>query len=242
MTEISQTVAFEHAGNRLEATLFMPTIGAPPFGSVLFFPGMTGSRSKYAQFAQALAATGIAAMTVSIRGHEGSSGDVATTTAAEFETDGIAAYDFFVKQDGIDPRRIGICGGSFGGLIAAMTSEVRDVKSIVLRAPAAYTPKMRAEKMGTILAREKQVFHEISDIEGTAAIAAIAKFKGNLLVVACENDDHIPRAVPQAYFDNAKSAVRREFEVLKGAEHSLQNDELRRQFTDRLVRWFAETL
>ncbi|MFA7309787.1 MAG: alpha/beta fold hydrolase [Candidatus Paceibacterota bacterium] len=233
---------FQHAGNTLETDLFMPPSGTPPFAGVLFFPGMTGSRSKYSQFAEALAEKGMAAMTVSIRGHEGSSGDVENTTAAEFETDGIAAYDFFVKQDGIDPRRIGICGGSFGGLIAAVTSEVRPVKSIVMRAPAAYTPEMRQEKMGDILARETHVFNDISNVEGTAAIRAITEFRGSLLVIACENDDHIPLAIPQAYFDNAKLAARKEFEILKGAEHSLQTNALRTQFTDRLVRWFPETL
>ena len=140
MSEMLQTVTFEHAGNKLEATLFIPIIGTAPFASVLFFPGMTGSRSKYSQFAQALAEKGIAAMTISIRGHEGSTGNVATTTAAEFETDGIAAFDFFTKQNGIDPHRIGICGGSFGGLLAGMNSEERDVKKIIVRSPSLFTP------------------------------------------------------------------------------------------------------
>lgn len=237
-----QTVEFQHDGNRLQGDLFMPQVGTPPFAGVLLFPGMTGSRHTYTQYAQALAEKEIAAMTVSLRGHVGSTGIVETTTGAKFETDGIAAYDFFLQQADIRPHRIGICGGSFGGLIAAVLSEIRDVKSILVRAPAAYTPEMREEKMGDIIARELRVFNEISDIENTAAIHAIAKFKGSLLVIACENDTHIPRAIPQAYFDSAKSAARREFEVLKGAEHSLQTDELRGKFCDRLVQWFLETL
>ncbi len=237
-----ETVEISHDGEKLECSLFTPASGTPPYAGVVFFPGMTGNRHKYAQFAQALADNGIAAMTVSIRGHIGSTGDVAETTAAQFETDGTAAYDFFAKQNNIDPHRIGICGGSFGGLLAAMTSEIREVKSILMRAPAAYTPEMREQKMGNILAREKQVFYEVTDIESCAAIQAIAGFTGSLSVVACEKDDHIPRAIPQAYFDNAKLAARKEFEVLKGAEHSLQTEELRSQFTERVVRWFTETL
>jgi esterase/lipase len=123
-----------------------------------------------------------------------------------------------------------------------MISEAREVKSIMLRAPALYTPEMREEKMGNIIERESDIFNEIANVEDAAGIHAIAKFKGSLLVVACENDVIIPQRIPRAYFDNAKLAARKEFEVLKGSEHSLQTDELRSRFTDLLTRWFTETL
>jgi uncharacterized protein len=236
-------ISFPHAGETLTGTLFMPQTGTPPFPGVIFFHGMTSSEKSYLPMAKALSENGIAALTVNIRGHGDSSGTIEETTGAEFETDGIAAYDFFAKQRGIDPDRIGICGGSFGALLAAMISDVRPVRSIVLRAPAAYTPEMRQEKMGEILKREMRVFHEaVSEIARAPAIEAIRKFTGSVLVVASELDTHIPREMAQAYYDNVVLAKRREFEVLKGAEHSLQNDEVKQRFTGLLMQWFAETL
>jgi dienelactone hydrolase len=181
-------------------------------------------------------------MTVNIRGHGKSGGTIDEISAREFETDALAAYDFLTHQREVDANRIGICGGSFGGLLAAMTSKVRSVKSIMVRAPAAYTPEMREERMGAIIARETRVFNEIDDIENTPAVQAISSFKGDLLVMVCENDATIPRAIPQAYFDDAKVAHRKKIEIIVGAEHSLQTEALRKQFIEREVKWFLETL
>lgn len=52
--------------------------------------------------------------------------------------------------------------------------------------------------------------------------------------------NYVPMA--QVYYDNAISTKRREFEILDGAEHSLQNDAVRAAFTQLLTQWFGETL
>jgi dienelactone hydrolase len=237
-----QAISFEHAGERLEGTLSMPTIGKPPYPAVIFFHGMTSSQDKYIPMAQALAAQGVAGMTVNIRGHGKSGGTLDDLTAAELETDGLATYDFLAKQKGIDLQRIGICGGSFGALLAATASASRDVKSMLLRVPAAYTEAMRRTRIQEIMANQEGVFFDIKDARSTPAVNALRDFKGKLLVVASEKDNIIPAAIPQAFYDAAQHATHREFEVMHGAPHAFSGKEMLDQFTARQLKWFVETL
>ena len=236
-------IQFPHAEETLTGTLCMPPEGTPPFPGVLFFHGMTGTEKSYLPYAKALAERGIAALTVNYRGNGDNTSKLVDLTGAQLETDGVAAYDIFIQQPGIDPHRIGLCGGSFGALMAVMVTLKRPVKSVILRAPAAYTPAMREEKMGEILRRETRVFFDaMPEIEKAPAIEAVRKFKGSVLVVASELDNTIPLDMCRAYSDNAIVAERREFEVLKCAEHSLQNDTVKQRFGTRLVEWFESTL
>src|SRR3989338_8764482 len=237
-----QEIEFLHMGEQIMGTLHIPTQGEQPFPGVIYLHGLTSSRKNYVPMAQALAEQRIAAMTLDIGGHGKSGGVFEKLTAADLETDGIAAYDFFVKQKGIDPRRIGLMGGSMGAMLAAVTSEARDVKSIVMRAPAAYTPEMRTWTMDKIDETEIKVFNEQIHPENDPAVRAMGKFGGSLLVIACENDTHIPRKMVQAYYDAGRNAARREFEILPGSEHSPQTEELRQQLSNRQVQWFLETL
>ena len=237
-----QKIEFKSGGERLEGTLCMPNIGEPPYPGVIFFHGLTSSQDKYIPMAEALAQVGIAGMTVNIRAHGQSGGTLETLTARDGISDCIIAYNFLSQLPNVDPSRLGLCGGSFGGLLAASVSQLRDVKSIVQRAPATYSDEMMQMKYTEIMADQGQIFFKIANAHATPGIRAMEKFKGSLLVVACELDAIIPRTIPQAYYDAASAAQRREFIVLKGAEHSLQTDEIRKQFTDQLVKWFLETL
>jgi hypothetical protein len=242
-----EKIHLENAGQRMDGNLFIPvSAGFNPAGKhpgVILLHGLTSTEKRYIPMAQALESSGIAALTLNLRGHGTREGTLDSLSLPDNISDTTAAYDFFVAQKGVDPERIGICGSSYGSALAAAAADKRAVKSLLLRVPAAYTDKMMAMKFSAIMDDEKNIFHAISDLDKTQTIRAMSNFKGSLLIVASEKDDIIPMTIPQAYFDAAASANRKEFEVMADAPHSLSGrEDLLLDFTQRMVRWFAETL
>jgi len=112
-------------------------------------------------------------------------------------------------------------GSSVGAILAAMASEQRPVRSLVFRAPAAYTPEMMQLSMAGTMTNEGRQFHEIKKLEDTPAGQAIKMFRGNLFVVASEKDVIIPPAITSGYLDIAKNSNKRELLTIERATHTL---------------------
>ena len=78
---------------------------------------------------------GIAVVRVDDRGVGGSTGDIDSSTTADFAEDALAGVEFLKHRKEIDPKRIGLIGHSEGGVIAPLAaSQSRDVAFIVLLA------------------------------------------------------------------------------------------------------------
>lgn len=181
---LAKEVTFQSSELSLHATLALPRHQKQSFPGVILFHGMTSSEKSYIALASSLAEIGIAGLAVSMCGHGESEGNFNKATVAESINDGLAAYDFLATQPSIDLNRIGIVGGSVGAIIAAMTSSLRNVQSLVLRAPAAYTNHKMHISMAQTMVNEGKQFHEIDNLEVTPAGKAITKFTGSLLVAA----------------------------------------------------------
>jgi esterase/lipase len=230
-------------GQKMEASLFIPE-GTGPFPAVIILPGFSSNEKRFFDLAEMLRNAHIATLTLNMRGHGESEGELYSTTASDLAKDAIPAYDFLAVRPDIDPARIGISGSSFGAMVGALTSEVRPVKSLLLRAPATYSKKMMITPFKEIADNEKTIFRNSQDeVIKSAAIRAIDRYTGNLLVVASGNDDVIPYLIPQMYYDRAINSARREIEILEGAPHSLSpTPEFKAKFNDRALKWFLETL
>ena len=84
-----------------------------------------------------LSSRGIAVLRYDDRGFGESTGaeTLAKATTEDFARDASAAVDFLLKHEQINPRQIGLCGHSEGGLIAPMVAGMReDLAFIVLMA------------------------------------------------------------------------------------------------------------
>jgi hypothetical protein len=237
-----QKIEITNTGQRMNGTLFVPTSQDKSPG-VIFFHGLTSSEARYVGMAERLLENGIAALTINLRGHGTSEGVLSSLSLMDSISDAIAAYDFFAVQSGVDASRIGICGSSYGATLAAAVTAKRAVKSLLLRAPAAYTDAMIAMNFDDLMKQEDDVFKSMNDLESTRAIQDVSTFRGNLFVVASENDDIIPLKIPEAYFNAAISAEQKEFEIMKGAPHGLgRRPDLLEEFTVKMTNWFAKTL
>lgn len=234
--------SIEVQGQRVDGTLSIPNNRKKNPG-VIFFHGSGSSEKRYVGMAEQLMGNGIASLAFSMRGHGGTSeGTLNSVTAKDNILDAIAVYDFFVKQEGVDPERIGICGSSYGAVIGVALSEEHNIKSIVLRAPAIYTDEMMETKLDSILADEKHIFNALSNIKHTSIVRAISKFKGDLLIIASENDELIPVSIPQTLFKEASLAKIKKLKIMKNAPHALVDPKQGQEFTDILTKWFKETL
>lgn len=237
-----QKVSFQSDGLNIHGTLVMPDEVNKPFPGVIIFHGMTSSEAGYVPLAAKLAEHGIAGLAVSMRGHGESDGDFNKSTVAEAISDAIAAQDFLVNQPGIDASRIGMVGSSVGAIVSSLATEKCSIRSLVFRAPAAYTSEMMQISMAETMVNEGRQFHEIENLEKTPAGHAISKYSGGFLVVASENDDLIPPSVTKGYLDIAKNSYKKELFVIKGATHTLTDTKWKDVFIDKATAWFTDTL
>jgi pimeloyl-ACP methyl ester carboxylesterase len=145
---------------KLAGSLTVPE-GAGPFPAVVLITGsgpqdrdefLLGHR-PFLVLADHLTRRGIAVLRYDDRGVGKSTGNFATSTTHEFKRDAAAALAYLRTRAEIDPRRIGLCGHSEGGLIAPMVaSETPDVAFIVLMAGSGVTGEEILYRQGALVA------------------------------------------------------------------------------------------
>jgi len=141
---LEREVVYENksAGIKLAGTLTLPKTGGP-FPAVLLITG-SGAQDRdeallghrpFLILSDYLTRRGIAVLRVDDRSVGGSGGNIATSTTNDFVGDVLAGVAFLKEQKEIDPKRIGLCGHSEGGVIAPMAaSRYKDVAFIVMMA------------------------------------------------------------------------------------------------------------
>ncbi len=237
-----QKVNFLSQGQRVDGVLFIPQNGERNPG-VIFLHGATSNYNSYIARGEQLLEKGIASLAISFRGHGGTSeGTLDTISAQDNVYDAMGAYDFFVKQNGIDAERIGICATSFSATLASDVSIERKVKSLIFRVPVAYTKEMMTMKMEKLLVDENRVFNQLAGLEDTPIIQNIKKFNGSLLLIASENDSLIPIRIPEMIISSAIMIEKKELKIMKGVSHSLKTPGQHQEFTDLIIKWFVENL
>lgn len=127
-------------GVLLDATITRP-LGFPPSGgfpSLVLVHGFGGSKDDMAQLSFALASYGYASMAYSVRG-QGNSGGLSTVDGERERQDLLEVIQYFRNARWIHPNRLGVAGGSQGGIHSYLAAVYRmpGVKAI---APLLATP------------------------------------------------------------------------------------------------------
>ncbi len=226
----------------IEGTLVLPNARREIGAAAILVHGLGSSRKGYVEIAQRLASNGVAALAIDLRGHGQHEGNLSKLGLDDAVYDGLLAHNYLIQAGIADRERVGFAGASLGGLVAALVSSEVEVSSLVLRAPATYTEKIRKEMtFQDILNTQGHLFHEIEDIASTCGILAIRKFGGSLLVIVSGKDEIIPRRICDSYFENANAAKLRKMVVIDGAKHALE-PQYRETFIGSTVESFAKTL
>lgn len=235
----SFTIAVD--GEGLCGTLLQPVTAYP---GVLFVHGWGGSQQHDLLRAREAAALGCACLTFDLRGHEATARQRETVSRAHNLADLIAAYDWFVSQRHVDASSIAVVGISYGGYLAALLSTLRPVRWLALRAPALYMDEgwERPKRELNLDPRLKTWRRQAVPWSDNRALRACAAFCGDVLLVACEQDEIIPRAVIDNYRRACAQARSLTVRVIAGADHALSAKPMRQAYTALLLNWLREMI
>jgi fermentation-respiration switch protein FrsA (DUF1100 family) len=120
-----------------------------------------------------------------------------------------------------------------GAYTAIKLTEIFVVENLVLLVPAVYTPRAYGAPFGPEFSA---VIRRPGSWQDSDAFDIVSAFKGNLLVIAAESDDVIPRAVVERIHGSATNAKVRLLHVVPGSSHlSLFPDERDFLFVLRMI-------
>ncbi len=232
-------------GYTLAATVVIPSQIIKQQPAVIFYHGMVSqSKPRNIKRAKKLAEKGVLCLCFDFRGCGESEGKLGEISLADWFSDALLAFDFLASYPGIDPRRIGINGKSFGGYMGALVSEKRIAKSMVLQAPAVYPDSLLDQKYmlyKTSGNAEKLKYRNSKDALNNMAIRAIEQYKNPLLIVGSELDTVCPKHTVFGYYHYAGS-MNKKIMWIKNADHPLTKDKWNNEYIHLLSDWFEKTL
>ena len=241
----NQEFSFISDGFRLDGTIFYPLIKKNKYPAILFVHGWTSERKRSFQYANGLAKLGYISFVFDMRGHGESEGQRDSTTTKEFLDDVLAAYDYLVKVKSVDTNDISAVASSFGCYLASLLTAKRNIKNLVLKAPADYpnsvfnkpTAQNSAESNPDIVSWRS----EARKSDETFALDAVSNFNGKILILESEKDDMVPHQTVQNYVNAIKIKSKLTHIVIKDAPHSIQEGRFRDKVEQILVDWFGNS-
>ncbi len=223
---------------------------------VVFFHGFTGDRMEshwvFIKCARALASAGIASLRFDFYGSGESEGEFREAALSTEIADARDAVKFFRGRKEIDPARVGLCGLSLGGCVAACIAQRVRAKALVLWSALAHPEYLRVLAQtsarpipgggGALEYDAREISPRfLADAERIKPLESLARFKGPTLVIYPERDE----AVPVSHAENLFRAVGgrvKEKAIIPGADHSFTSLVSEREVIERTVAWFGSCL
>lgn len=229
-------------GQYIEGTLIGPALQGERGPGALFVHGWGGNQDQYLARARIVAALGWTCLTFDLRGHERTLPLREAVTRADNLRDVVAAYDVLAGSSRVDRSRLALVGSSYGAYLGALTTALRPVCWLALRAPAIYKdagwelPKRQLHS-DPDFAEFRRRAHRASD---NRALEACARFRGDALVVESQDDSVVPHDVVASYVAAFADAHSLTYRVIEGADHSLSQEPWRQAYCELLVSWLRE--
>lgn len=201
-------------GVTIAATWYEPAFRPAP--AVVLVHMLQRSKRDWDAMAARLAAAGIGALAIDLRGHGESSygGSGESSGYADMVQDVRAARRFLASRPDVIPGRIGIAGASIGANLAALAAADGGFASVVLLSPSL-------------------------DYRGLRIEAAVRKYGDRpLLLVASDDDPYAGRSS----LELQKTGTSRELLSLVGAGHGTNMLSRSYELPQALVEFFRRTL
>jgi pimeloyl-ACP methyl ester carboxylesterase len=213
----------------LAGALFVPA-GAMSRPGLMFVHGLDADQFGYQVRARAVCdPLGIVCLTFDLSGHGDSGNGLDELTPRDHLMDVLAAYDMLAAHPAVDPARIGVCASSYGGYLAALLAGRRPARRLLLRSPGLYDDDQFDQPL-----RGRRSSH--AQAGSTRATRDLARFDGDVLIVASGADEVIPPAVITAY---RQAHPRSRLITLPGAPHQL-TEALRQRFLELVLEFAAD--
>jgi pimeloyl-ACP methyl ester carboxylesterase len=220
---VLKDVGLHHVGRRREDVRDQDPVGQPPTrstvvrtsgredGGLLFIHGRGSNQLGYtARAEEATRKLDLTCLTFDLGGHGQSTVEGAELTLKDHLADVIAAYDWLRAAANVDRDRIGVCGASYGGHLACLLLGSRQVKRLLLRAPAQPSED---------------------------ALRNLRAFEGSTLILESGADEIVPQAIIEKYRTAASTS---KHVVIPGATHVLDREEWRMAFISEIIDWFKD--
>jgi uncharacterized protein len=224
--------------------------------AVVFFHGFTGDRIEshwiFVNTSRALAQAGIASLRFDFYGSGESEGQFTEMTLQGEIADAEDAVRFLRLQAGVDPRRIGLCGFSMGGSIAAIIAAPVQANAVVLWSAVAHMDHLRRvlQKNGKPIA-DTDGYLEFDAREVSSAflnhldevdpVEAISRYAGPVLIIQPEKDEVVPLSHADDLFQAARTKDKEKF-IVAGANHTYSSLSWESEVIRRTVDWFQKHL
>jgi uncharacterized protein len=231
-----ETVSIDVVGQRVDGTLFRqdPNKLTPAF---MFLHGWTSRKDRHLERAQALASLGMTTLAISFRGHGNSEGDFNQLSRFDHVEDAMAAYDFLADLPGVDQRRIGVFGASYGGYLAILLTGLREVNALALWDPALYPDQGYSTPTAKLIEQNPDIFKQ-SGLTGknNMALSGISDFAGKLLLIRSDQTDVVPLATYCNYLSITRSSKTTSV-LISGSEHTLSDPNCDEEMKEVLYNW-----
>lgn len=190
---------------------------------ILFVHGYQSTQTNYALRAQSASADLAAiCLTFDLSGHGRDAARLSSYAFSDHIDDVIAAYDYLAMLPPASNARIGVCGASYGGYLAAVLTAHRSVKRLILRA----TPL--ASGVASTLGLPSS--HGLPD-----SLGILSRYTGDTLIIESELDCVVPHDHIAAYLASNSTA---QHMVIPGATHALTDPAWDKMFVGAMIEWF----
>ena len=250
-------VEFPNArGKLLRGMVHRPADAEGPVPAVIFFHGFTGDRMEshwiFIKCARALAHEGIASLRFDFYGSGESEGTFHEATLQGEIADARAAVRFMQRQVGIDPARLGHCGLSLGGCVAACVVGAAKAKALVLWSAVAHPAILQqlSKKLGKPSANHPGDFEydarEISarflkDAAKVDPLNAVRRFRKPTLIIHPGKDDAVPRTHAHDFLQASAARIKQKV-IIPGADHTFTSIAWESEVIGLTLDWFRRYL
>jgi uncharacterized protein len=256
---IETLVQFSNPRGKLLRGMVHRPAGAKPRGGwpvAVFFHGFTGDRMEshwiFIKCARVLAEEGVASLRFDFYGSGESEGAFYEATLQSEIADATAAYKFIRHHKGIDPGRLGLCGLSLGGCVAACVARAARARALVLWSAVARPAILQdlSMELGKPSEAHPGAFEydarEISArfLERAAKVdplGAVRQFTGPTLILHPGNDRTVPRSHALDFLQSSGAKIREKV-IIPGADHTFTSVAWEADVIGRTVEWFRRYL
>ncbi len=222
---------------------YTPAMGRRP--AVLIVHGWKSTHftsATYFNLALKLQSIGYHTMQLSLRGHQGSAGDISKVTRPEHLEDIQCALDYLDQRTDVAREQVCAFGTSYGAYLLAC--QPAPFKLLAFRAPALYPDDHWEEPTAVIVGwPELHKWREETRLpEDSYALSGMCKsdFKGDLLIVGSGLDNDMPPQVIESYHQAGAHYHSYQEHIIPGASHSLTENEHQKEFITVASEWFTK--
>lgn len=230
-----------------------PRTGWP---AVIFLHGFTGDRMEshwiFIKCARALADARIGSLRFDFYGSGESEGDFDEATLQSEIADAKTAVRFMHQQKSFDTGRLGLCGLSLGGCVAACAAQTARAKALVLWSAVAHPAILQdlSMELGKPSPDHPGAFEYdarvvsarfMEDAVKVDPLGAIRRFSNPTLILHPGNDRSVPQSHAKDFFQASQAGIKEKV-IIPGANHTFTSVAWESDVIGRTLKWFRDYL